>query len=58
MMSIDDLMVIVVETPKIDSGCFLKKYFIKYICMNLRTILYLIINQVYSFHDYVHGPSN
>ena len=34
MMSMIDLVAISVETPKIDSGCSLKKRFTESICMN------------------------
>ena len=34
MMSMADRVAISVETPRIDSGCSLKKYFTELICMN------------------------
>ena len=56
MMSMVDPITIDVETPRIDSECSLEKEFIKLIHMNLSMILYLTINQVYSYHGFVHGP--
>ena len=44
MMSIVDLVVIGVETLRIDCGHSLEKEFAKLICMNPLMILYLTIN--------------
>ena len=53
MISMANLVAINVVTPKIDTGCSLEKEFIKFICMNPRMILYLIVNQLHLCHDYV-----
>ena len=42
-----DLIVITVETIKIDTGCSLEKEFTELICMNSLMVVYLIVNQVY-----------
>ena len=49
-------MTIGVETPRIDSGCSLKKEFTKLICMNPLMALYLNANQVDSYHNCVYVP--
>ena len=41
MMSMTDLLAIGVETPMIDSGCFLKKEFTELIRINLRIVIVL-----------------
>ena len=45
MMRIADLMGIIMETPRINSGCSLEKEFIELIC----------INQFYSYDGCVYG---
>ena len=39
-----------------DSGCSLEKEFTKFIIMNSWMVLYLIVNQVDSYHGCVCGP--
>ena len=56
MMSMTDLIVIGVETLRIDNGCSLEKEFTKLILMNPSMILYLIINQVDSCQACICGP--
>ena len=56
MMSMADLVAIGVETTWTDSGCALEKEFIELIYMNLLTILYKIMNHVYSCHGFVLNP--
>ena len=56
MMSIEDHVVISVLIPRIDNECSLEKEFIKLICMNPLMVLYIIANQVHSYHGYVCGP--
>ena len=56
MMSMADFIDISVETPRIDSECYLEKELPLLIHMNPRIILYLIVNQVDSYHDCVCGP--
>ena len=56
MMSMVDLIVISVETLRIDSGCSLKKAFTKLIHMNPCMVLYLTVNWVNSCHGCVYGP--
>ena len=56
MMTLVDLIAIDVETPMIDSRCFLEKEFTKLIRINSQMILYIIVNQAYSCHGYVCGP--
>ena len=56
MMSITDLVAIGVETPRIDSGCSLKKEFTKLIYINPRMILCQTVNQVDSCHGCVCDP--
>ena len=46
MISMTNLVAIGVETPRIDSGCSLKKNFTKVIRMNPRTVLCQIVNHV------------
>ena len=48
-MSMTNLVVIGVETQRIDSGCSLNKEFTKFIYMNHIIILHLAINQVDSY---------
>ena len=52
MMIMVDLVIVNVETPRIDIGCSLEKEFTKLI--NPFIILYLIVNQFYSYHGCVH----
>ena len=56
MISMVDHVSIGVETLRIDSGCSLEKKFTKFVCMNPKMVLYLIINQVDSDHNYVCDP--
>ena len=56
IMSMVDLEVIRVEKLNMDNGCSWKKEFIELICTNLLIILYLSINQVYSYYNCVCGP--
>ena len=56
MTSITDLIVIGVETLRIDNGCSSEKELTKLICMYLWMVLYLTINQVDSYHGCVFGP--
>ena len=56
MMTMADHVAIVVETPRIDSGCSLEKEFTKLIWMNPWTVLCQIVNQVDSCHGCVRGP--
>ena len=56
MMTMVDPEAIVVETLRIDSGCYLEKEFTKLILMNPLMVLYLSINQVDSCHGCVCGP--
>ena len=56
MMSMIDLVAIGVERPRIDSGYSLKKEFTKLFCMNMRMVLYQIVNQFNTCHNCVHGP--
>ena len=55
-MSITDLVAIGVDKPKIDSACSLEKYFIKLFYINACMVMYLIVNQVDSCHDYAYNP--
>ena len=55
-MSMADLVAIDVETLRINSRCYLKKIFIKLICMNLLMVLYFTLNQVDSCHSYIYVP--
>ena len=54
-MIVDDCVIIGVDTPRIDSGCSLEKELIELIFMNHLMVLYLIVNQVDSFHSLVCG---
>ena len=56
MMSMADLIAISLETQSINSGCSLKKEFTQLICINLCMVLYLIVSQVDTCHDFVCGP--
>ena len=56
MMSMIDSVIIGVETLRVNSGCSLKKLFIKLIYMNLLMILYLTVSQIDSCHDCVSSP--
>ena len=56
VMSMADLVTINVETPRIESGCYLKKKFIELICMNPSMILSQTVNQVDSCHACIWGP--
>ena len=56
MMSIADPIAIGVETLRIDSGCSLEKEFTELIRINPLMVIYLIVNQVDSYHDCVCGP--
>ena len=56
MMSMANPIAISVETLMIDSGCSLEKEFTELIRMNLRMVLYLIVNQVDSCHGCVCSP--
>ena len=56
MMSMVDHVVIGVETLRIDSRLYLEKEFTKFIRMNLGMVLYVIFNQVDSFHGCVCAP--
>ena len=55
MMSMANHMDISVEIPRIDSGCYLEKEFIKLIYMNPQRILYLNFNQIDLCHGCVRG---
>ena len=55
LMSMVDLLVIYVETLRMDNRCSLEKELIELICMNPRIVLYLSISQVDSCHGCVHG---
>ena len=55
MMRTFDLVTIFMERPRIDSGCHLQKQFIEFLYINLGIVLYLITNQVDSYHCYVSG---
>ena len=55
MMSLVDLVTIIVDTPRIDSGCSLVIELTKLICMNFLMVLYLFVNHLDSCHGYVHG---
>ena len=44
MISMADIIVIGVETLRIDSGCSLEKEFTELICMNPSMVLYLVVN--------------
>ena len=46
MISVANIVVISVETLRIDIGCYLEKEFIELIHMNPWTVLYLTINQI------------
>ena len=54
-MSMVDLVVINLKTPRIDSRCFLDKEFTKLIYINPEIVLYLIANQDNLFHGSVYG---
>ena len=56
MMSIVDLIVISVETLRINNECSLEKEFIELTCMNPLIVLCQTINQVYLYHNCVHDP--
>ena len=58
MITMAHLVAIVVEKPRTNSGCSLKKEFTKLIHMNSQIVLYLIINQVDSCHSCVRDPFN
>ena len=58
MMSMTDLVAIVLEILRIDSGCSLEKEFTELIRMNPLMVLYLTINQVDSCHGCVCSPLN
>ena len=55
-MSMADLVAIIVETPKIDSGYSLENEFTELIRMNPKIILYLIVNWVDSCHSFLCCP--
>ena len=55
LMSMVDLLVICVETPRMENRCSLEKELIELIYMNPRIVLYLIINQIDSCHSCVYG---
>ena len=56
MMSMVDLMVIGVETLRINNGCSLQKEFTELTHMNPLIVLCQNINQVYLYHDCVRDP--
>ena len=56
MMSMSDLVAISVENLGIDSGYSLEKDFTKLICMNPLIVLYRIVNEGDSCHNYIYGP--
>ena len=56
MINIADLMVIYVETPRIDSGYSLEEKLIELIYMNPQIVLCLIVDWVDSFQTCVNGP--
>ena len=54
-MSMADPIIIGVETLKMDNGYSLDKEFNDLICMNPLIVLYLIVYQFDSYHDYICG---
>ena len=56
MMSMADPVAIGVETPRIDSGCSLKKEFTELIRLNPSMVLCQIVNQVDTCHGCIRGP--
>ena len=54
-MSMADPIIIGLETLRIDNGYSLDKEFNDLICMNPLIVLYLIVYQVDSYHDYICG---
>ena len=56
MISMADLVAIDVERLKIDIECSLKKEFTELILLNPLMVLYLIVNQVDSYHSYIYDP--
>ena len=55
-MNMNDYVAITIETPMIDSGCYLDNEFTKLIYSNPWMVLCQTIDQVDSYHSYVYCP--